>query len=99
MLNWSPQSWKDKPEAQKVEYPHASMVTFAANKLAGLPPLVTSWEIERLKAQIADAQNGKRFLLQGGDCAEMMDECTPGSIAAKLKILLQMSLVLVHAFY
>lgn len=93
--NWSPQSWKNKVEAQKVEYPDAGAVGLAAEKLAGLPPLVTSWEIERLKSQVAEAQVGKRFLLQGGDCAERMEECTPEAIAAKLKILLQMSLVLV----
>jgi 3-deoxy-7-phosphoheptulonate synthase len=95
MSNWTPQSWKLKPEAQKVEYPDAGTVSAAAERLAALPPLVTSWEIERLKQQIAEAQAGKRFLLQGGDCAERMDECTAPAIAAKLKILLQMSLVLV----
>src|SRR4030095_1043432 len=65
-------------------------------RLKVLPPLVTSWEIERLKRFIADAQEGKRFLLQGGDCAETLADCTPTFIANKLKILLQMSLVLIH---
>jgi 3-deoxy-7-phosphoheptulonate synthase len=49
-----------------------------------------------LKRQLADAAGGRRFLLQGGDCAERFDECESGAIASKLKILLQMSLVLVH---
>jgi 3-deoxy-7-phosphoheptulonate synthase len=66
------------------------------SQLRTLPPLVTSWEIERLKALIADAQDGKRFLLQGGDCAETLDDCRAEIIANKLKILLQMSMVLVH---
>lgn len=66
-------------------------------RLAELPPLVTSWEVERLKALIADAQAGRRFLLQGGDCAEILSDCTPGAITAKLKIILQMSMVLVYA--
>ncbi|MHC4421277.1 MAG: 3-deoxy-7-phosphoheptulonate synthase class II, partial [Planctomycetota bacterium] len=35
-------------------------------------------------------------LLQGGDCAESFEECASGIIASKLKILLQMSMVLVH---
>ncbi len=64
--------------------------------MSRLPPLVTSWEIEALKAQIAEAAAGRRFLLQGGDCAESFEDCEPGNIASKLKILLQMSLVLVH---
>lgn len=64
--------------------------------LRELPPLVTSWEIEKLKGLIAEAQQGKRFLLQGGDCAEQVGDCRPRVIAAKLKILLQMSMVLIH---
>jgi 3-deoxy-7-phosphoheptulonate synthase len=94
-FNWSPHSWKEKPEAQRVEYPDAGALQGAISRLSALPPLVTSWEIERLKSQIAEAQEGKRFLLQGGDCAERIEECRPEVIAAKLKILLQMSLVLV----
>ena len=65
-------------------------------QLAKLPPLVTSWEIETLKSQLAEAAAGQRFLLQGGDCAERFEDCDSASIAAKLKILLQMSLILVH---
>jgi len=65
-------------------------------QLASLPPLVTSWEVELLKNQLAEAAQGKRFLLQGGDCAERFEECTAESITSKLKILLQMSLVLVQ---
>ncbi|MEM9195858.1 MAG: 3-deoxy-7-phosphoheptulonate synthase class II, partial [Myxococcota bacterium] len=62
-----------------------------------LPPLVTSFEVERLKTYITEAQQGKRLLLQGGDCAETLADCRPAVISAKLKILLQMSLVLIHA--
>ncbi len=61
-----------------------------------LPPLVTSWEVEALKAELASAARGERFLLQGGDCAESFDACDSSAITSKLKILLQMSLVLVH---
>lgn len=61
-----------------------------------MPPLVTSWEIERLRSQLADAEEGRRFVLQGGDCAETFADCRSDVIASKLKILLQMSLVLVH---
>ena len=66
----------------------------ALSELARLPPLVSSWEIEELKSQLARAQRGQAFLLQGGDCAESFDECQSEIIVKKLKILLQMSLVL-----
>ena len=67
-----------------------------AHAFARLPPLVTSWEIARLKRLLAEAQQGKRFLLQGGDCAETLADCRSPVIANKLKILLQMSLVMIH---
>lgn len=93
---WSVDSWKTRPAVHQPEYPDPAAVGRAIAKLRTLPPLVTSWEIERLKSEIADAQQGKRFLLQGGDCAESLADCTPDIITNKLKILLQMSLVLVH---
>lgn len=93
---WSPESWRGRAEAQRIEYPDAESVERSVAKLRSLPPLVTSWEIEKLKEEIGDAQEGKRFVLQGGDCAETLDDCTPGAITNKLKILMQMSLALVH---
>ncbi len=64
-----------------------------------MPPLVTSWEILSLREQIADAQAGRRFMLQGGDCAETFRECSPPLITNRLKVLLQMSLVLLHGLH
>lgn len=95
--DWAIDSWKTKLTSQQVVYKDRTTLTEAVDQLRKLPPLVTSWEIERLKRYIADAQQGKRFLLQGGDCAETLADCMPDVITAKLKILLQMSLVLVNA--
>jgi len=93
---WQPTSWRDKIAAHQTVYEDRDAVGRAVEKLAGFPPLVTSGEIEHLKAHLAEAQRGERFVLQGGDCAERLDDCQPEIIANKLKILLQMSLVLVH---
>ena len=76
-------------------YPDPKKCDEIVTGLSKLPPLVTSWEVEELKGQLAEAAAGKRFLLQGGDCSESFDDCDPSIIANKLKILLQMSLVLV----
>ncbi len=65
-------------------------------ELSQLPPLVTSWEVETLKHQLAEAAAGERFVLQGGDCAERFEDCHAPTITNQLKILLQMSLVLIH---
>ena len=94
--SWTPESWRAKLVAQQVVYTDREAVDRAFAKLRSLPPLVTSWEIERLKHEIAEAQEGRRFILQGGDCAEILADCTSEAITNKLKILLQMSLVLIH---
>ena len=96
MADWSPTSWQERPTLQQPVYPDAVRVEGVLRDLSSLPPLVTSWEIERLKTQLAEAARGESFLLQGGDCAESFADCTSESITNKLKILLQMSLVLVH---
>src|SRR5581483_1033137 len=94
LKDWSPDSWKSKPNQQPFHYEDAAAARSAVERLRKMPPLVTSWEIERLRELLAEAQLGRRFLLQGGDCAETFADCTPAVITNKLKILLQMSLVL-----
>ncbi len=92
---WSPTSWQDCRILQMTKYPDPVELDSVVEELTSLPPLVTSWEVEALKFQLAEAAIGKRFLLQGGDCSESFRDCTPSVITNKLKILLQMSLVLV----
>ncbi|HYI96308.1 MAG TPA: 3-deoxy-7-phosphoheptulonate synthase class II [Bryobacteraceae bacterium] len=94
--DWSPSSWRSKPAAQQPNYPSDEKLQIALRALGELPPLVTSWEIEALKGQLAEAAAGRRFLLQGGDCAESFVDCTGAAVVNRIKILLQMSLVLVH---
>lgn len=94
--NWDPTSWTSKPALQQATYPDHVALQDALSQLSSLPPLVTSWEILALKQQIAEAQAGQRFFLQGGDCAELFAECEPSIVANRLKVLLQMSLILVH---
>ena len=94
MAMWSPASWHSKPAGQQPSYPDQEALASTVEQLSQLPPLVTSWEVERLRSQLAEAAEGKRFLLQGGACAERFDQCSADIITNKLKILLQMSLVL-----
>ena len=93
---WSPASWNERETLQQPVYPDAAELEHVLEGLSRLPPLVTSWEILNLREQIAEAQAGKRFVLQGGDCAENFEDCTSPLITNRLKVLLQMSLVLVH---
>ncbi|MCH7508842.1 MAG: 3-deoxy-7-phosphoheptulonate synthase class II [Proteobacteria bacterium] len=94
--DWHPASWQNRTASQMLPYPDQNKVADVLARLSRLPPLVTSWEVERLKTELAEAQRGERFLLQGGDCAERFDECNSELIAKKLKILMQMSLVLLY---
>jgi len=96
MSNWFPGSWRAKAALQQPEYSSIDDLRDVRAELSRLPPLVTPWEIENLKSQLADAAAGRRFLLQGGSCAERFKDCDAARITSKLKILLQMSLVLVQ---
>jgi 3-deoxy-7-phosphoheptulonate synthase len=93
---WTPDSWQRRPALQQPSYDDPIELARAGAHLAELPPLVTSWEVLALKEALAEAQEGRRFLLQGGDCAESFADCTSPVISNRLKVLLQMSLVLVH---
>ena len=95
-VEWSPGSWRSRPARQLPSYPDADALGEMLDCLAVLPPLVTSWEVASLEDELAKAEAGERFLLQGGDCAERFGACTADVIASRLKILLQMSLVLTY---
>ncbi|KAG2420911.1 phospho-2-dehydro-3-deoxyheptonate aldolase [Aspergillus terreus] len=93
--DWAPGSWVSKPIKQDVAYDDAEGVNAALAKLQKLPPLVTTQEIVSLKKHLKNVALGKAFVLQGGDCAELFDYCNQDMIEAKVKLLLQMSLVLI----
>lgn len=92
---WRPDSWRQRTAAQIPAYPDREALARVLAELAHLPPLVTSWEVEALREHIAEAQRGRAFVLQGGDCAERFEDCTSDNIVGKLKILLQMSVVII----
>jgi 3-deoxy-7-phosphoheptulonate synthase len=92
---WTPESWRDRSALQQPEYPDGAALDRVLEELSQLPPLVTSWEIVRLREQLAEAVAGKRFVLQGGDCAERLVDCRASRVTNTLKVLVQMSLVLV----
>jgi 3-deoxy-7-phosphoheptulonate synthase len=96
MHKWSPTSWQQFSYQQAATYADINKLDQTVKQLSMLPPLVTSGEIKRLKRAIALAGQGKAFILQGGDCAELFKDCRSDIISNKLKILLQMSLILLH---
>lgn len=93
--SWTPESWKAYTASQQPEYDSPEELLEVLAVLRRFPPLVSSWEIDRLRTHMASAQAGEAWVLQGGDCAESFDDCQAEPIASKLKVLLQMSLVLI----
>jgi 3-deoxy-7-phosphoheptulonate synthase len=94
--SWHPASWQSKPAQQQPRYEDPAAVERIVAELSRLPPIVVSWEVDALRERLAAVQRGQAFVLQGGDCAETFADCESDQIAKKLKILLQMSLVLLH---
>ncbi|MFZ6746196.1 3-deoxy-7-phosphoheptulonate synthase class II [Undibacterium sp. JH2W] len=94
---WSPDVWRNYPALQQPHYQSRDSLDKVRNKLAALPPLVTFREVLELKAALAEAQEGRRFLLHAGDCAERFDDCTDTHIVNRLKVLCQMGSLLAHA--
>ena len=96
LKDWSPTSWKNKTALQQPHYHDETKLREALTHISSLPPLVHFGEVENLRSQIAEAGKGRRFVLQAGDCAERFVDCNAKSIEDKVKIILQMSLILIH---
>jgi len=92
--SWQPASWQSRKATQQPAYDDPQALGKVVAELARLPPIVVSWEVENLRERLAAVQRGEGFLLQGGDCAESFVDCESDRIAKQLKVLLQMSLVL-----
>ncbi|HCI02015.1 MAG: 3-deoxy-7-phosphoheptulonate synthase class II [Oceanospirillaceae bacterium] len=97
MYNWTPTSWRNFPIQQQPQYTDAEALNRVEQQLGNLPPLVFAGEARALKRQLAEATQGKAFLLQGGDCAESFAEFNAGNIRDTFKVLLQMAVVLTFA--
>jgi 3-deoxy-7-phosphoheptulonate synthase len=93
---WSPSSWRALPAGQQPEWPDDDALTGALAALGAQPPLVFAGEIRDLRAQLAKVAAGEAFLLQGGDCAETFAAFSADAIRDKLKVLLQMAVVLTY---
>ena len=91
---WNPSSWRDRPAAQQPQWPDQASLNHVRKTLAELPPLVFAGEARQLQSQLGEACAGRAFVLQAGDCAESFDGVTADSIRDKLKVILQMAVVL-----
>ena len=93
---WTPSSWRSRPALQLPEWPDAEELAAVREELATLPPLVFAGEARRLTRALGTVAEGGAFLLQAGDCAESFAELTADAIRDKLKVILQMAVVLTY---
>jgi 3-deoxy-7-phosphoheptulonate synthase len=94
--SWTPSSWRTRPAGQQPEWPDEGRLYDVLKRLNSLPPLVFAGEARRLTAALGDVAEGRAFLLQAGDCAESFDAFSADSIRDKLKVILQMAVVLTY---
>lgn len=95
--NWTKSSWRNFPVLQQPNWPDEEALNATLETIEKLPPLVFAGEIRDLKNKLAQAVQGKAFLLQGGDCSEEFCRCTAPNIRDTLKVLLQMAVTLTYA--
>src|ERR1700735_3199847 len=91
---WNPNSWRDCPIRQVPTYPDLPRLQDMERRIGKYPPLVFAGEARRLKVQLAQAAEGKAFVLQGGGCAESFSDFTANIIRDTFRVLLQMAVVL-----
>ena len=89
-------NYRNLVAAQQPTWPDDSAVAEVRAILAKYPPLVFAGEVDILKDRLAQAAQGKAFLLQGGDCAETFVDATADRIRNRVKTLLQMAVVLTY---
>ena len=93
---WAPSSWRAFRADQQPSWPDEVALEHVLKHLAALPPLVFAGEARQLTTSLAEVAAGRAFLLQAGDCAESFDDFSADSIRDKLKVILQMAVVLTY---
>ncbi len=94
---WDPGSWRTRPALHQPTWPDAEALEQAEKELATLPPLVFAGEARELKDRLAAVARGEAFLLQAGDCAESFDSFDANAIRDKLRVILQIAVVLTYS--
>ena len=94
---WSPSSWHDRPVGQQPDWPDSGALEQALKQISSMPPLVFAGEARSLQSELARVAAGRAFLLQAGDCAESFEEFSADNIREKLRVILQMAVVLTYS--
>src|SRR5829696_8869605 len=94
---WTPSTWQHHPAGQQPEWPDGDGLHRALKTITGYPPLVFAGEARSLQSSLDQVAAGNAFLLQAGDCAESFEEFSADNIREKLRVILQMAVVLTYS--
>lgn len=94
---WTAQSWQERTVKQQPSWPDLGALDSSLKQISSLPPLVFAGEARSLQAELAQVAAGNAFLLQAGDCAESFEEFSADNIREKLRVILQMAVVLTYS--
>ena len=94
---WTPLSWQSMPAVQQPQWPDMGDLERALKHISTLPPLIFAGEARSLQAALGQVASGNAFLLQAGDCAESFEEFTAVNIREKLRVILQMAVMLTYS--
>ena len=94
---WSPTSWQAFPAHQQPDWPDQGALDRALKQISSYPPLVFAGEARSLQSSLAQVAAGNAFLLQAGDCAESFEEFSANNIREKLRVILQMAVILTYS--
>ena len=95
--SWTPQTWQTFPVQQQPEWPNKAALDTALGQVSSFPPLVFAGEARSLQTALGKVAAGNAFLLQAGDCAESFEEFSAVNIREKLRVILQMAVVLTYS--
>ena len=94
---WTPSSWQSHTADQQPDWPDQGELDRALKQIAGYPPLVFAGEARTLESSLGKVAAGNAFLLQAGDCAESFEDFSAVNIREKLRVILQMAVVLTYS--
>ncbi|MEE2877220.1 MAG: 3-deoxy-7-phosphoheptulonate synthase class II [Candidatus Neomarinimicrobiota bacterium] len=94
MTHWRTDSWRNLKADHQPVYPEPDKLERVEETLRKFPPLVFAGEVRDLRKVLAEVSEGRRFLLQGGDCAESFAEFDADTIRDTFRVILQMAVIL-----
>ena len=94
---WSPSSWKERTIGQQPQWPDPGALEQSLKTISEMPPLIFAEECRSLQSHLGQVAAGNAFLLQAGDCAESFEEFSADNIREKLRVILQMAIILTYS--